>query len=65
MWSSGLLSLARIDLSPPHRPPEWWRVVMATILSVVPVSLAVDALLVVRRDEAVPDDEGLCALRIP
>ena len=30
-----LLAWARIDLSPPHRPPAWWRVRLATVLSVV------------------------------
>jgi hypothetical protein len=51
------LALARIDLSPPHRPPAWWRVVMATILSVAG-SLAVDALLVYVGTRLFPSTKG-------
>jgi hypothetical protein len=40
-----LLKLARIDFNPDHRPPEWWRVALATVLSVV-FSLLADAALV-------------------
>jgi hypothetical protein len=47
--SSGLveraLAWARIDFRPSHRPPAWWRVAVATVLSVA-LSLAADAALV-------------------
>ena len=28
------LAWARIDFSPSHRPPAWWRVALATVLSI-------------------------------
>ena len=40
-----LLQWARIDFAPGHRPPEWWRVALATVLSVV-LTLLADAALV-------------------
>jgi hypothetical protein len=43
--SERALAWARIDFSPRHRPPEWWRLVLATVLS-VGLSLAADAALV-------------------
>ena len=52
------LAWARIDLSPAHRPPPWWRVVVATVLSVA-LSLVADAALVAIGTQAVPLDEGL------
>ena len=39
------LSWVRIDLSPDHRQPSWWRVALATVLSIA-LSLAADAALV-------------------
>lgn len=51
------LALARIDLSPPHRPPSWWRVLVATILSVV-LSLAADAALVAIGTSLFPSTKG-------
>jgi hypothetical protein len=50
-------ALARIDLSPPHRPPAWWRVALATILSVV-LSLAADAALVFVATRLFPSTKG-------
>jgi hypothetical protein len=41
-----VLSWAQVDFRPRHRPPEWWRVALATVLSVVG-SLLADAALVV------------------
>ena len=40
-----LLRWARIDFNPDHRPPEWWRVALATVLSIL-LSLLADAALV-------------------
>jgi Family of unknown function (DUF6069) len=40
-----VMSWAHLDLSPAHRPPQWWRVALATVLSLVG-SLAADAALV-------------------
>jgi hypothetical protein len=51
------LALARIDLSPSHRPPAWWRVVVATILS-VGLSLAADAALVFVATRLLPSTKG-------
>jgi hypothetical protein len=51
------LAWARIDFSPPHRPPEWWRVVLATILS-VGLSLAADAALVAIGTRVFPATKG-------
>ena len=51
------LALARIDLSPPHRPPAWWRVALATVLSVV-LSLAADAALVFVATRLLPSTKG-------
>jgi hypothetical protein len=55
--SERALTWARIDLSPTHRPPEWWRVLLATILSVAG-SLAVDALLVFIGTRLFPSTKG-------
>jgi Family of unknown function (DUF6069) len=52
-----LLSWVRIDFSPPHRPPEWWRVAIATVLSIVG-SLAADAVLVAIGTHVVPATKG-------
>ncbi len=51
------LAWARIDLSPSHRPPEWWRVVLATVLSVA-LSLAADAALVAIGTRVFPTTKG-------
>jgi hypothetical protein len=40
-----VLAWARLDFSPGHRPPQWWRVALATVLA-VGLSLAADAALV-------------------
>jgi Family of unknown function (DUF6069) len=40
-----IVALARLDFSPRHQQPSWWRVALATVASIVG-SLAVDALLV-------------------
>jgi len=52
-----LLTWARIDLDPPHRPPAWWRVVLATVLSIVG-SLAADAALVAIGTHLFPSTKG-------
>jgi hypothetical protein len=52
-----LMSLARVDFSPPHRPPSAARVVLATIASVLG-SLAADAALVVIGEAAFPATKG-------
>ena len=54
------MAWAHIDFSPPHRPPEWWRVVMATVLSVA-LSLAADAALVAIGTRVFPSEQGLRA----
>jgi hypothetical protein len=51
------LALARIDFSPPHRPPAWWRVALATVLSLAG-SLGVDALLVFIGTRLFPSTKG-------
>jgi hypothetical protein len=51
------LALARIDLSPSHRPPAWWRVVVATIMS-IGLSLAADAALVFVATRLLPSTKG-------
>jgi hypothetical protein len=51
------LAWARIDLSPPHRPPAWWRVLVATVLALV-LSLAADAALVAVGTRLFPSTKG-------
>ncbi|HEX4127032.1 MAG TPA: DUF6069 family protein [Acidimicrobiales bacterium] len=51
------LAWARLDLSPPHRPPAWWRVVLATVLATV-LSLAADAALVAIGMRLFPSTKG-------
>ena len=51
------LAWARIDLSPSHRPPAWWRVALATVLSVAG-SLAADAVLVFIGTRLFPSTKG-------
>ena len=48
---------ARIDLDPDHRPPEWWRVALATVLSVV-LSLTADAAIVAIGTRVFPATKG-------
>jgi hypothetical protein len=52
-----MLSWARIDLSPAHRPPQWWRVTLATVLAVA-LSLAADAALVAVGTRLFPSTKG-------
>jgi hypothetical protein len=40
-----MMAWARLDLSPAHRPPQWWRLALATVLSLLG-SLGADAALV-------------------
>jgi hypothetical protein len=51
------LAWARIDFSPPHRQPEWGRVVLATVLSIA-LSLAADAALVAIGTRVFPATKG-------
>ncbi len=51
------LAWARIDFSPPHRPPAWWRVALATVLS-LGLSLAADAALVAIGTRLFPSTKG-------
>jgi hypothetical protein len=51
------LAWARIDLSPSHRPPAWWRVALATVLSLAG-SLGADALLVFIGERLFPSTKG-------
>ena len=52
-----LLQWARIDLSPDHRSPEWWRVALATVLSIV-LSLLADAALIAIGTRLFPSTKG-------
>lgn len=52
-----VMSWARIDFSPSHRPPEWWRVALATFLSIV-CSLVADAALVAIGTKVFPATRG-------
>ena len=52
-----LLAWVRIDFSPPHRPPAWWRVAIATVLSIVG-SLLADAVLVAIGTHVFPATKG-------
>jgi hypothetical protein len=52
-----VLAWGHIDLSPSHQPPAWWRVALATVLSVAG-SLAVDALLVFIGTRLFPSTKG-------
>jgi hypothetical protein len=51
------LAWVHIDFSPAHRPPVWWRVALATILSVA-LSLAADAALVALGTRVFPMTKG-------
>jgi hypothetical protein len=48
---------ARIDFDPPHRPPAWWRVLLATALAIVG-SLLADAALVAIGTHVFPATNG-------
>jgi hypothetical protein len=52
-----LLTWARVDPKPEHRPPAWGRVALATVLSVV-LSLAADAALVFVAVRLLPSTKG-------
>jgi hypothetical protein len=52
-----LMSLARLDPHPVHRPPQVWRVVLATALS-IGCSLAADAALVAIGTREFPSTVG-------
>jgi Family of unknown function (DUF6069) len=52
-----MLAWSRIDFSPAHRPPQWWRVALATVLSVA-LSLAADAALVAIGTRLFPSTKG-------
>jgi hypothetical protein len=52
-----VMSWARVDLSPPHRPPAWWRVALATVLAIAG-SLAADAALVAIGTRLFPATKG-------
>ncbi len=55
--SDRVLTWARIDLSPPHRNPAWWRVASATVLALAG-SLAADAALVAIGTRLFPATKG-------
>jgi hypothetical protein len=52
-----LMSWARVEYPVAHRPPAWWRVGLATVLSVV-LSLAADAALVFVGTRLFPATKG-------
>ena len=52
-----VMSWARIDFAPPHRPPSWWRVALATVLA-LGLSLAADAALVAIGTRLFPSTKG-------
>ena len=52
-----LLTWARVDASPGHRPPAWGRVALATVVSVA-LSLAADAALVFVATRLLPSTKG-------
>lgn len=52
-----MLAWARIDLTPPHRPPHWWRVALASALALV-LSLAADAAIVAVGTRLFPATKG-------
>jgi hypothetical protein len=57
-----LMSIARVDFSPPHRPPGGARLVLATIASIVG-SLVADAALVVIGEAVFPSTKGYVHFR--
>ena len=52
-----VLGWARFDASPDHRPPAWWRLGLASVLSVA-LSLAADAALVAIGTRVFPATRG-------
>ncbi|HEY1830341.1 MAG TPA: hypothetical protein VGG38_08875 [Acidimicrobiales bacterium] len=52
-----VLGWARVDFSPGHRQPPWWRVALATVLS-IGLSLAADAGLVAIGTHVFPATRG-------
>jgi hypothetical protein len=52
-----LWTWASIDFDPPHRPPAWWRLALATVLAVAG-SLAADAALVALGTHVFPATTG-------
>ena len=52
-----VLAWARLDFSPSHRPPQWWRVALATVLALA-LSLAADAALVAIGTRLFPSTKG-------
>jgi bacteriorhodopsin len=52
-----LMSIARVDFSPPHRPPSAVRIVLAAVASIVG-SLAADAVLVIIGESIFPSTKG-------
>ncbi len=52
-----VLAWARVDFSPAHRPPQWWRVAVATVLA-IGLSLAADAALVAIGTRLFPATKG-------
>ncbi len=52
-----VLGWARVDFSPDHRPPQWWRLALATILAIA-LSLAADAALVAIGTRLFPGTKG-------
>jgi hypothetical protein len=57
-----IMSMSRLDFSPPHRPPSPARVVVATLASIVG-SLVADALLVVVGEAIFPGTKGYVHFR--
>ncbi len=52
-----MLAWARLDFSPSHRTPQWWRVALATVLAIA-LSLAADAALVAIGTRLFPAAKG-------
>ena len=52
-----IMAWARLDRSPAHRPPQWWRLALATVLSLLG-SLGADAALVFVGTRLFPATKG-------
>lgn len=52
-----LMAWAHVVTTPPHRPPAWWRVALATVLSLV-LSLSAEAALVFVATRLLPSTKG-------
>ena len=59
-----IMAWAHLDLSLAHRPPQWWRVGLATVLALA-LSLAADAALVAIGTRLFPATKGYVPLRVP